>query len=574
MSNKGPTGMIGRREIIRWSLLAGATLRASGGLAGAGIEPARATPVVEISEGKLLGVTKDGVNMFKGIPYGAPTGGKSRFMPPRPVAPWTGVRSAIKLGPPIYQEFEGPNAWLDPGMIRDESEDCLVLNVWSPSVDAQRKKPVMVWLHGGGFAVGSGGVRIYDGYNLAKRGDVVVVTVNHRLNVFGYSYLGGLSDQFAIGNVGQLDLIAALQWVKRNISAFGGDPDCVTIFGQSGGGAKVLALMAMPDARGLFHRAIVQSAPFAPSGSREEGTATAKALLAELKLTDKQLDRLQDIPAPELLKAYSSLIAQPGQDTFRLFAPILDGISLPAPLSDPSTAVLSSHVPLMIGCTRDETVQFINADRMPSWGMSPGENLLQQLQTDEELRAFIMQQSPKLASRPASDTDKLIAAYRMGEPRASRLRTLIHITSDVWIWRDTMVLANHRRQIGDAPLYCYEFKWNTPCFGSDWAPHGGELPFVFDNLDYELLFDEHDLPRTRANADPENHRARLRDQMVEAWTSFARTGNPATASLGWPAYAPNRDSVMVFDKRSYVSENPWTPYRRLVFDMFETADPA
>jgi para-nitrobenzyl esterase len=442
--------------------------------------------------------------------------------------------------------------------------------VWAPAGDIQVKKPVLVWLHGGGFAVGSGGVRIYDGEGLARKGDVVVVTVNHRLNVFGYTYLGGLSDQFSTGNAGQLDLIAALEWVRDNIAAFGGDPNCVTIFGQSGGGAKVATLMAMPAANGLFNRAIIQSGAYLRANSREQGTDTARALLAELQISEKQVGKLQDVAAADLLHAYSNLLAQAGGNVHHHFSPVVDGVSLPVDLTDPSSRARSAKIPLLIGTARDETVQFINADQMPSWGMSPGQNLLLQLSNDEELRSLIIQESPAMANRPSTDTDRLIAAYRFGDPGASRLQMLIHITSDVWIWHDSMTLTNSRAQPENAPVFCYEFRWKTPCYGSEWTPHGGELPFVFNNLDYELLFDEHDTPDTRTQADPENRRAVLRDEMVAAWTTFARTGNPSTPKLAWPAYTHDRQSVMIFDKQSSVSDSPWAAYRRLVLDMIAT----
>jgi len=562
--------LIQRRTFVGWSLLVGSSLGVTGIFSRAARAAVQATPVVETAQGKLTGAAINGVMRFKGIPYGAPTSGKARFMPPQPVTPWTGIRSAIKLGAPIYQEFEGPNAWLDPGMFRDESENCLVLNVWAPAAEIQIKKPVMVWLHGGGFAVGSGGVRIYDGENLARNGNVVVVTVNHRLNVFGYTYLGGLSEQFSTGNVGQLDLIAALEWVRDNIVGFGGDPNCVTIFGQSGGGAKVSTLMAMPAARELFHRAIIQSGPYLRANSREQGTDTARALLAELQISEKQVSKLQDVGAVDLLHAYSKLLAQTGRNVHRHFAPVVDGVSLPVDLADPSARARSAKIPLLIGNARDETVQFINADQMPSWGMSPGQNLLLQLSSDEELRNLIIQESPVMANRPPSDTDQLITAYRSGEPGASRLQMLVHITSDVWIWHDSIALTNSRSQPGNGPVFCYEFRWKTPCYGSEWTPHGGELPFVFSNLDYALLFDEHDTPDTRAHADPENRRAVLRDQMVAAWTTFARTGDPSTPKLAWPAYSQDRQSVMIFDKQSSVSVSPWTAYRRLVLHMIAT----
>jgi len=272
----------------------------------------------------------------------------------------------------------------------------------------------------------------------------------------------------------------------------------------------------------------------------------------------------------DLLHAYSNLLAQTGRNAHHHFAPVVDGVSLPVDLADPAARARSAKIPLLIGNARDESVQFINADQMPSWGMSPGQNLLLQLSSDEELRNLIIQESPVMANRPPSDTDQLIAAYRSGEPAASRLQMLVHITSDVWIWHDTMALTNSRSQPGNGPVFCYEFKWKTPCYGSEWTPHGGELPFVFNNLDYTLLFDEHDTPETRAHADPENRRAALRDQMVAAWTTFARTGDPSTPKLAWPAYSQDRRSVMIFDKQSSVFVSPWTAYRRLVLDMIAT----
>src|ERR1051325_9048685 len=314
---------------------------------------AEGVPVVApTASGRVRGIASSGVNVFKGIPYGGPTGGKNRFMPPTKPLPWTGVRDAIAYGATAPKALGPARRGVPP-----EGEDCLVLNVFTPAVGSG-KRPVMVWLHGGGFSYGTGSDGILEGSHLARRGDVVVVTINHRLNVFGYTYVGeeGGHDFATSGAAGMLDIVAALEWVHDNIDRFGGDPNLVTIFGQSGGGRKVATLMAMPSAKGLFHRAIVESGAVLKLTEKADAVQTTEMLMTQLGLAKGQVRQLQDVPMPRLLEAYAAIsdrvtMREPG---FTANSPMVDGHAIPSHPWDPAGPALSAKIPLMIGYARTE----------------------------------------------------------------------------------------------------------------------------------------------------------------------------------------------------------------------------
>jgi para-nitrobenzyl esterase len=351
--------MSSRREFISGSLALLSTsclLDAPRGNAAGEIPEPRVTfPVVETGSGKIRGRSHDGIATYRGVPYGAPTGGANRFLPPKRPASWRGIRDALELGSPCPQVNPEVDYWQDPKV---PSEDCLVLNVWSAAGRNQRNDlPVMVWFHGGAYVVESAGGQAYDGFNLAMAGDVVVVSANHRLNVFGYTYLGRAADErFATsGNVGQLDLIAALEWVRDNIAHFGGDPGNVTLFGESGGGGKVSTTIAIPAAQGLFHKAIVQSGSFLRAAEAAEAADQTERLYRVLNVQSGDVHALQRVPTGTLLSAYQSLPQNPLKPKTR---PVVDGHILHRQPWDPSAPELAAQIPMLIGTTREEAAAF------------------------------------------------------------------------------------------------------------------------------------------------------------------------------------------------------------------------
>ena len=481
---------------------------------------------VETTGGLVRGAVREGVHIFKGIPYGAPTGGRNRFMPPGEPEQWTGVREALWYPPSAPQGRNHPL----------KSEDCLYLNLWTPALNDGRRRPVMVWLHGGGFSSGSGSSPTYDGVNLCHTGDVVLVTINHRLNAFGSMYLAELADSdFAdSGCVGMLDIIASLRWVHDNIATFGGDPNTVTVFGESGGGRKVSVLLAMPAAKGLFHRAIIESGAVLRVRSPEDATREAELLLSQLGLRRKQTRDLQMVPTERMFAAYQAVSRQftPRERIIGTTGgtPVLDGREIPTHPVDPTAPEISSDVPLIVGYNRtEETLFYQNRD------MS--------LDLDE---AGL---KDRVAARLQSDTDpaRVVAAYRKAYPDARPWDLFILIATDHPRGMYARELAKRKAALGEAPAFLYRFDWDMG--GELKSPHALEIRFVFNNVDNfaTRLFDLPPTVESRA----------LAQKMSAAWMAFARTGNPDVDGLPhWPAYSvPSRDT-MLFNNVSRVHADP------------------
>ncbi|WP_318312740.1 carboxylesterase/lipase family protein [Flagellimonas crocea] len=486
--------------------------------------------VTDTESGKVRGFIQNGIYTYKGIPYAT----AKRFMPATKVQPWEGIRSSTTYGPVAPLMTPTTQVYDETEFVFDHdwgytSEDCLRLNVWTPSIDDGKKRPVLFWIHGGGFTAGSSQeLPSYHGENLSVKGDVVVVSINHRLNILGFLDLSAYGEKYKeTANNSMLDIVAALEWVKTNISNFGGDPNNVTIFGQSGGGAKVNTLMAMPRAKGLFHKAINQSGSLRGNFSKKETTrAIAKEVLNQLSLSADQVDSLQNVPFDKLsaagtkaLQIVAEQMKKRGEVPVGLnlnWGPSLDGSVLPYDVMSKESFELSKNIPLMLGTTKNEFTPFVNGRFFNA--------------SEEEVMAYIKETYKEKA-------DEYVAAVKKAYPNDTRPSDLLDIDSR---YRPGAVFqANKKsRMKNGAAVYMYLFTWQSPVFDGKYkALHCMELPFVFDNVE-------------RANhmtgGSQEAHE--LADKMSRAWINFAKTGNPNHDGLPqWPAYNPENTATMFFD---------------------------
>jgi para-nitrobenzyl esterase len=530
---------ITRREFTSRAVL----LLAGGAHMRSAIAMEGSAPIVETRYGKVRGAVQDGICVFKGIPYGASTAGANRFMPPQKPASWSSVRDCLTWAPIAPQGASTANPsgmgkdfqiyfGNDTDAPRAQSEDCLALNVFTPGVGRGHKRPVMVWIHGGGFSIGAGSGARANGIHLARKHNVITVSVGHRLGVLGYCHLGDFDKAFEhSGNVGQLDLIASLQWIRDNIEAFGGDPKQVMIHGESGGGAKITTLLGMPMASGLFQRAILQSGTANRLPSHEQASQLAEKLLNELQVPKDQLKQLQQLPVERLIAAASKLeMALQGA---RGFSPASGTVDLP---TNPIDAVASgsAKIPLIIGCTKHEAALFLAGS-----GTDPrkiDENML----------------STRVHALFGDKANEILAGYRADHPDYSAADLLIRIMTDRIMRSGAIELAQTHVKAGGAPTYAYMFTWESPVLPYMRAGHGIDGTFYFDNTESVDI--------AKGNPDAKA----LAAAASTAWATFARTGKPAAPGLPtWPEYTLPKRDTMIFAAKSYIEADPMKADREL-----------
>lgn len=506
------------------------------------------TAIVETVHGRVQGILDEGISAYKGIRYGAPPVAGHRFLPPRQPADWNHVADATDYGASAIQMYDRfgesdlsrqlATVFTTQAEMKSDNEDSLFLNVWTPAPD-DSKRPVMVWFHGGGYSYGSGSWPVYDGANLARKGDVVVVTVNHRLNVFGYLHLAGIGgDRYAhSGNAGMLDLVQSLEWVRDNIAGFGGDPDNVTIMGESGGGSKVSTLLAMPRANGLFHKAIIQSGPGLTGVPADKATENARAILNRLDIDESNLEALQHLPADRIMDAVSaaSEAAGGGFQGLRL-APVVDGDVLPRHPFTPDAPDQSADIPLLIGWNKDEMTIFNTTS--PWFGSL----------TDQQLSQRTQGMFGDLAG-------ELLSAYRDQYPDYSPTYLFNMMMGDSRMFAGSVTLAERKVAQQGAPVYMYYLVWETPVGdGIFKSPHTLDIPFMFNNVDKAVALTG------------ESTAAReLEMQMSASWLSFARRGNPNNSTVPlWPRYDTENRATMLFDVDPRVEKDPKGTIRTLL----------
>ncbi|MBB3181134.1 carboxylesterase/lipase family protein [Variovorax sp. Sphag1AA] len=506
-------------------------------------------PIVDTTCGTVRGVLQEEIYTFKGVPYGADTGGANRFQPAKPIA-WPGIRDALDFGHRSPQDSRESGSsfasFIDPSPM---SEDCLALNIFTPSIaSAGHRLPVMVYLHGGAFRGGSAGAPFVNGANLARKG-VVIVSLNHRLNLFGHLYLGNADGGKYIdaGNVGMLDIVTALRWVRDNISQFGGDPGNVTIFGQSGGGSKVAVLMAMPSAHGLFHKAIIQSSSSAlRQATIDEAERNTYYFLAELGLDRRRLAMLHEIPAAVLVSAMLSARRSAGRiDNYR---PVVDGRALPCqPFEEPAVR-LSSKVPLMTGwCENEQRLLFSGTPAI-----------------FQESASEALSDTARVLRVSTPEAQGLMNVYHRSRPADTPGDTYCQVLGDLRYRRTVLGLAERQIQHGGSSVHVYLLKWKTPVRdGLLRSPHTLCIPFAFANID---------IPGGITGSEPDRYV--LQEEMSEAWVAFAHRGNPNHSSLPyWRPYSLPERSTMVFDSKTFLDTDP-LPEERSAFEAYPRYVPA
>ena len=539
MTHQSP---ISRRGVIAAAGIAAGALAATNAATQPATQPApaglAAAPggqvfwAAETTSGRVLGIDNAGIKEFKGIPYGSPTSARGRFAPPKPPASWSGVRETIGYGQispqtvaDIRSEYAQMIMWdrhVGPGGM---GEDCLNLNVWTPGIDGA-KRAVMVSFHGGGWQTGSGNGPMYDGANLAKFGDVVVVTVNHRLAAFGYLHLAGLpgisTDLADAGAVGVADMVASLRWVRDNIAGFGGDPDRVMIFGQSGGGSKVSTLLATPSAKGLFHRAAIQSGSTIRQLTPEQGAKSAALLVAALG--GRPADLLT-APWTHLLQAQTDAMAEGAS-----FSPVIGGATLPHHPFDPAAPSESSAVPVIISTTlEDAALRLTNFD------------------LDEAgLRGVI-------ARLNADKADEITRLYLDANLEKPPFLVQAQALTDAAARKNAILQGERRAALGAAPTWMYIWAWATPAFdGKFGAVHGHDVDASFHIVRSNMVGSGRAKGRVMA------------DRLAGAWVAFAKTGNPDNPAIPhWPPYDATTRATMIFDTNTRVENDPRRAFREL-----------